>query len=306
MSKKPLVSVIMNCYNSDTYLKEAIDSIITQTYTNWEIIFWDNQSTDNSANIVKSYNNERIKYFYAPTHTTLGEGRNKALEQSKGELISFLDCDDIIANEKIELQVKEFLIDESVGFIYSNGARIDKNGQIKTPFYRRKSKPSGFILKDTLKSYDIYIPSVMFKKNIVIDNKIIFNKNYKYIEEYDFFLRILYFTKAKYIHEKVSFWRVHENSTTWNNYENFIDEREDFIDNFFIGDMKKVYKDEILSIKELNLFQQSLVLWKKNDSAIEIIKPLRFKKLKYFLLYLLMHIRYEKVYPLIIKFKYMK
>ena len=62
----PLMSILMNCFNGEKYLREAIDSVTEQTYTNWELIFWDNQSTDNSASIVKSYNDPRIKYYYAP------------------------------------------------------------------------------------------------------------------------------------------------------------------------------------------------------------------------------------------------
>lgn len=60
MEHTPLVSIIVNCYNSERYLKETIDSILAQTYSNYEIIFWDNQSTDTTANIIKSYNDERI------------------------------------------------------------------------------------------------------------------------------------------------------------------------------------------------------------------------------------------------------
>ena len=62
--KKPLVSIIMNCYNSERFLKEAIDSVYAQTYSNWEIIFWDNASTDDSATIANSYD-ERLKYYFA-------------------------------------------------------------------------------------------------------------------------------------------------------------------------------------------------------------------------------------------------
>ena len=69
----PLVSIAMNCYNSDEYLQEAIDSVYAQSYSNWEIIFWDNASTDGSVNIVKSYDG-RIKYYLVPKITPLGEG----------------------------------------------------------------------------------------------------------------------------------------------------------------------------------------------------------------------------------------
>ena len=65
MTDNPLISIIMNCYNGEKYLQEALDSVINQTYKNWEIIFWDNQSTDNSSFILKSYKDHRIKYFYS-------------------------------------------------------------------------------------------------------------------------------------------------------------------------------------------------------------------------------------------------
>ena len=65
MKKQPLVSIIMNCLNGEKYLNSAIDSVINQTYKNWELIFWDNRSTDNSANILKKYKDKRIKYFYS-------------------------------------------------------------------------------------------------------------------------------------------------------------------------------------------------------------------------------------------------
>ena len=76
-SEKPLVSVIINCFNGEKYLLEALDSVITQTYNNWEIIFWDNQSTDKSAEIFKSYKDSRLKYYYASSHADiLYEARN--------------------------------------------------------------------------------------------------------------------------------------------------------------------------------------------------------------------------------------
>ena len=65
MEKEPLVSIIVNCYNSEEYLKETIDSIFAQTYSNYEIIFWDNQSTDSTASIIRSYDDPRVNYCYA-------------------------------------------------------------------------------------------------------------------------------------------------------------------------------------------------------------------------------------------------
>ena len=102
MSAEPLVSILMNCYNGEKYLREALDSILAQTYKNWELIFWDNQSTDKSVEIFKSYADERLKYFYAPTHTLLYEARNYAIEKASGEFYAFINVDDWWEKEKLE------------------------------------------------------------------------------------------------------------------------------------------------------------------------------------------------------------
>ncbi len=307
LNNQPLVSIIMNCYNSDTYLKEAIDSVFAQTYQNWEIIFWDNQSTDKSAEIVKSYD-DRIKYFYASEHTGLGEGRNHALEKVNGEFFSFLDCDDIIDSKKIEIQVDVFLKNSEVDFVYSNGCRINDKGEKKTVFSSR-ALSSGNIFRETLGHYDIYIPTVMIRKSIVEENSITFNKNYKYIEEYDFFLRVLFFTQAKYIDQELAYWRVHGESDTWNNYEKFSDEREDFLEKFFNTEiLKNRYKNEIEAVKKFNIYQEAIFNWKQgnNKVATKLMNKIKFFKSKYLLIFILVHINYKILYPIISKFKYIK
>ena len=105
MPENPLVSIIMNCYNGEKFLHEALDSIINQTYKNWELIFWDNQSTDNSSFIVQSYKDQRIKYFFSKKHTLLYEARNMAIEKSEGEYLAFLDVDDYWDSAKLEKQM---------------------------------------------------------------------------------------------------------------------------------------------------------------------------------------------------------
>ena len=85
----PLVSIIMNCYNGSSYLGKAIDSVYAQKFLDWEIIFWDNASTDESGTIAKSYD-ERLKYFRTEKNTPLGEARNSALSKVSGKYIGFL------------------------------------------------------------------------------------------------------------------------------------------------------------------------------------------------------------------------
>ena len=108
MSKKqPLVSVIMNCYNGEKYLREAIDSVYAQTYKNWEIVFWDNASTDNSAEVAKSYN-AKLKYYSGTELFPLYAARNFALDKCSGDAIAFLDCDDVWMPEKLTTQIEAF------------------------------------------------------------------------------------------------------------------------------------------------------------------------------------------------------
>ena len=106
--KLPLVSVVINCYNGEKYLNEAINSIYSQTYTNWEIIFWDNVSTDNSAAIAKFYDH-KLKYYCSDIYTPLSQARFQAVKKANGEYLAFLDCDDIWNADKLEKQVKQII-----------------------------------------------------------------------------------------------------------------------------------------------------------------------------------------------------
>lgn len=227
MENKPLISVIMNCFNSGAYLKEALDSVIAQTYQNWEIIFWDNQSTDNSANIVRSYKDKRIQYFYAPEHTKLGEARNQALMKAKGEYISFLDCDDLYFPSKLEENLLAFE-DETIGLIYSNGYTLFDKKNINKIFYRTL-QPKGDVFESWLACYQVMIPSVMFKKNILAYLDYWFDNSFDMIEEFDFFIRISKISKINYINMPLCIWRAHSASMTWQKKESFENEYKIFL-----------------------------------------------------------------------------
>ena len=123
-SEKPLVSVIINCFNGEKYLCEALDSVIIQTYKNWEIIFWDNQSTDKSAEIFKSYKDSRLKYYCASSHANiLYEAKNYALQKANGDFIAFLDVDDWWLPNKLDKQIPLF-DDPDVALVYGNLWRL--------------------------------------------------------------------------------------------------------------------------------------------------------------------------------------
>ena len=117
-SNSPRVSIIMNCFNGEKFLNQSLDSIIQQTYKNWELIFWDVSTSDKSKKILEEYKEKRFKYFNIGVKKNLYNSRNEAIEVSNGELIAFLDCDDWWHKEKLEKQIKLFE-DESVAMVYS-------------------------------------------------------------------------------------------------------------------------------------------------------------------------------------------
>ena len=110
MREKTLISVIMNCHNGETFLEESLKSLFAQSYENWELIFWDNLSTDNSKKILKKFNDKRIKYYLSDNFTNLYEARNLAIEKASGKYISFLDTDDLWTKDKLKKQLSADII----------------------------------------------------------------------------------------------------------------------------------------------------------------------------------------------------
>ena len=185
---KPLISIIVNCYNGEKYLCEAIGSVLSQTYQKWELIFWDNQSVDNSAEIFREYSDPRLNYFYAPNHTRLYEARNYAYEQSKGEFIAFLDVDDWWEPTKLEDQIKLFS-DHCVGLVYSN-FWIASAGSQKLKIAYKKTLTSGFVLNKQLQSYTVGILTIMVRRSSLESLDYIFDQDYQIIGDFDLVIRL--------------------------------------------------------------------------------------------------------------------
>lgn len=105
MSMKPTVSLVMKVYNGEKYLREAIESILNQTFTDFEFLIIDDGSTDHSEQIIKSYDDERIRFFQNETNMGLIKTQNKIIAQAKGKYIAVMDCDDISYPTRFEKQV---------------------------------------------------------------------------------------------------------------------------------------------------------------------------------------------------------
>ena len=127
-----LVSIIMPAYNCGRFIREAIDSVLAQTYTAWELLIVDDCSTDNTAAVIASYRDERIHYMRNERNSGAALSRNKALREAKGKYIAFLDADDTWMPEKLERQIA-FMIQNGYDFTYTAFHRTDKPFRISGP-----------------------------------------------------------------------------------------------------------------------------------------------------------------------------
>jgi glycosyltransferase involved in cell wall biosynthesis len=210
-----VVSVIMNCHNCAKYLREALDSVYQQTFKDFEIIFWDNVSTDNSAEIALSYG-EPLRYFRGSEFLPLGAARNAAIEKAWGKYLAFLDCDDIWLPEKLEEQVKLLDSHEELGLVYSDCYLIDENGNFEGDTLLSSSKLfRGNVFNKLFQSNFIPMPTVMIRTK-TLGEVGIFNPKYEIAEEYDLWLRIAEHYPIDFTEEPLAKYRIHGGSVSRN------------------------------------------------------------------------------------------
>lgn len=123
---EPLVSIIMPCYNAERYVAQSIESVLAQTYQNWELLITDDGSTDKSVEIVSKYciKDDRISILVPDEHQGIARTRNMSIARAKGKFVAFLDSDDIWYSEKLEKQVG-YMLENDVAFTYSSYEIID-------------------------------------------------------------------------------------------------------------------------------------------------------------------------------------
>ena len=222
MIENQLVSIIMNCHDGEKYLKDSIESVLSQTYKNWELNFWDNKSVDKSNKIFKSYTDKRFRYFYSEKYTSLYEARNLAIEKSKGDFIAFLDTDDMWEKNKLELQMSYFKNSE-VGLVFSN-LWIIKENKKKKKIYSKKKLPSGKIYNELVNNYNVGILTTVLRKRFYDKLEKKFDNRYSIIGDFDLFLRLAKICRFESIQQPLAFYRVHGQNFSTNFKEREIEE----------------------------------------------------------------------------------
>lgn len=263
--RQPLVSVIMNCYNSEAYLMEAIDSVYAQSYTDWEIILWDNASTDHTAEIAQSYDS-KLRYFRGEENLLLGPARNLAIREARGELLAVLDSDDVWLPNKLEKQVPRFN-NTKVGLSYSNAIYFNNAG--KSFVLYKREMPEGHIFRNLLQFYFLCISTVVIRKSALESLHECFDSRFGMIEEMDLFCRIAHDWECAYSSDVIVKYRVHDSSDTWRKFDKLAFEYA-FLQDKFISiypGFEPNYSRELTCIKQMISYYYVVNCLLSGDSA---------------------------------------
>lgn len=209
------VSVITPCYNAEKFIVDCINSVLTQTYQNWELLLIDDGSTDKTLDIIQSFSkrDERIKVFTTefpsggPSHP-----RNIGLSKASGDFIAFLDADDLWLPDKLEEQIY-FAEKNNLSFIYSDYEKVSLNGERKKRILKMKAHVT---YTDILHHCEIPCLTVLIKRELI--QKKVFREIGK--EDYVLWLQILKSGCIAYNTQKVhALYRTHSTSRSSNKFQ---------------------------------------------------------------------------------------
>lgn len=241
-----MISIIMPVYNTEEYLKKSIESILNQTYKEFELIIINDCSKGNADEIIKSYKDKRIKYIKNKTNKGIGYNRNLGIKESKGDYICFIDSDDYIREDFLELMYDKCNKDNldlcicDYNYVYG----LEKIKKVKLESFQNTN------LDETPKLL-IDIPlgpcNKMYKKSMIVDNKINFSEKLKY-EDISFVASTLFYSKCiGKIDEPLNYFSVHENSETTTRDERCFDifKQLDIVRKIYKNE-KKLYLNELI------------------------------------------------------------
>ncbi len=185
----PLASILINTYNDERYIKEALDSALAQTYKNIEVIVLDDSSTDRTTEIVKGYKDARLRYLRAPTHVGLVEGRNLLLRAAKGEYLTYLDADDIYLPAKVAEEVDFLEARRDYAAVYCNLAYFYDGAPGVFYHHRQRFYGGDEVFARLLEKMFITNTAFMFRR-AVYDKLGGYRNDLGLVEDWEYFLRM--------------------------------------------------------------------------------------------------------------------
>ena len=183
----PRVSVLMANYNYARFIREAIDSVLTQTMTDFELIIVDDGSTDNSREIIESYLVDPRVRFRPVDHVGQAAAKNAGIEWARSPLLAFIDADDLWMPEKLARQVAMFDQDPSLGVVYTRRLLIDESGEEQQ--YRQPAFFRGDVMAEMFRDNFVCFSTSLVRR-LVVEHVGMFDSGWDLAVDYEFWLRV--------------------------------------------------------------------------------------------------------------------
>ena len=211
-------------------LAEGVDSLLAQTIPDWELVFWDNRSTDRSAETIKGYQDSRIRYFLSTEHTTLGVARKKAVEKAQGTWVGVLDTDDLWLPNKLERQLAPAKAMPSAGLIYGRCEifrvdEVDRKMNVQPPL--REKIREGDVFKQLARENFMSLVSIMYRREFMED--VGGFRKFEYAADYDLSLRLSLRHPVAAVDEIICQYRWHKENASHHLFEVGVAEVEEVL-----------------------------------------------------------------------------
>jgi len=211
ISNISLVTVLMPVYNAEEYVKQAIESILLQTYSNFELLIIDDASTDASVEAIHSLKDDRIRFIQNEKNLGLIGTLNKGFDLAKGKYIARMDNDDLALPDRLKVQVDYLESHPEVGVFGSAYINLKDNVKGKTTTFLHNH--------DLLKSILFFNscmahPTVMFRKEFIKKNNLKYTAGYTHAEDYEFWVRAIDKTQFSNAQEPLLLYRIHDKQTS--------------------------------------------------------------------------------------------
>lgn len=203
MESTPRISVIMSVYNSAPFLREAVDSILNQTFGDFEFLIVDDKSTDGSLEILKSYSDNRVQIFENQENIGLTKSLNILLKIAKGEFIARMDADDISLPKRFEKQINYFENNKKVILLGAQYKLIGNDSIISNFPLKHNAIAANLIFENCFAH-----PATIFKRKI--DTQVLYNDNYEVAQDYELWTRLVFKGIVNNLSEALIIYRQHD------------------------------------------------------------------------------------------------
>ena len=207
---QPLVSVLLSVYNSELHLKDAIESILNQSYPHFELIIVNDGSVDSSEKIIDSFQDKRILKINNPGNKGLIFSLNKAFEAAKGNYIARMDADDISLPERFKKQVDFLESHPEIGLCSCHYTQFNSSDKYPSQSLIHHEE----IISHLLFNSSLAHPTLMIRRSVLLEQKVVYDMHYPHAEDYELWTRLALKTKFGAVEEQLFLYRLHENQVT--------------------------------------------------------------------------------------------